>query len=456
MEIIDKKHNKLLYAIDLFIAWIVANVIKAVKCLVPKRWHRIAVALENHQQALQNVFGLTGLNALGGFLMLLTQVKLANALGASMYGVYSYCLAIGEVGAMIVRYGRNKTMTRDLIQRPNRRTFLIVNTFMLSAVNFLVFTLCVVLLHGQLDIELNAAYLLLIMAPCIVSMDFLPVYESMWLMGWHSIYYLIQRVLFLVAVWCLIVLYGSPSLLSLGVILFLSWLIVMGLQFHEVRLTITEPLLKLVSAKNILFLYKENFVIAMSCLFGVAFGPLIRLILKQYTDTASVGIYSAGMQIFLISQFILHQVGRVGNPMMAELGKEDCSVSKRRIFVNRYLFTMIASTIPFALPMLFFPRLITNLFFTAEYTELANYLPILALYLIALAIGAVFTQFLISIRKDKIYFTIYVADSLLTTATAYYAIPHWGVLGAFLSLCVPHGAAHISYAIASIKYLHKK
>lgn len=453
MVAIDKRNNKLLYTIDQSIARFVVYLIKILYVIVPNRWHDKLEKLEKHQQAVQNVFGLTGLNALGGLLMILTQVKLANSLGASTYGIYSYCLAIGEVGAMIVRYGRHKTMTRDLIQRPERRTFLIVNTFLLSAINFTFFALCVVAFHKQLDIEASMAYLMLILAPCLVSMDFLPVYESMRLMSWHSIYYLIQRVLFLVAVWVIVILYGSPTLLSLGIILTASWLLVLRIQFKEIGQTITESVKSMVSVRNVFMLYRENFVIALSCLCGVAFGPLIRLILKQYTDSASVGIYSAGMQVFLISQFILHQVGRVGNPMMAEVGKDNCSIRTRKAFVKRYLFTMVTSTIPFVIPMFFFPNFITSFFFTTEYAELSNYLPILALYLIALAMGVVFTQFLISMRKDKIYFAIYVLGSVFTVLTSYWAIPRWGVLGAFISLCAPHGIACLGYALASFNYL---
>ena len=206
---------------------------------------------------------------------------------------------------------------------------------------------------------------------------------------------------------------------------------------------------------NILSLYRENFVIALSTLFGVAFGPLLRMVLKQYTDDASVGIYSAGLQIFLISQFIMNQLGRVGNPVMAEIGKEGVSVAKQRNAIGKYILAMMACTIPFAIPLVLFPHALTHFFFTDEYASLGTYLPMFAFYLITLAIGIVFTQYLISKRKDRIYFALYIGGSILTIITAYATIPEWGVMGAVFSLCVPHGLTCIGYAIVSIKYLHK-
>lgn len=450
---INKYSNRFIYPIDAAISYFVASLIAFLEKFCPQSLSKQVGILEKYRQVLENIFGLTGLNALGGFLMLLTQVKLANTLGASTYGVFSYCLAIGEVGAMVVRYGRNKTMTRDLIQQPERRNFLIVNTFLLGVINLAIFMLIVALFHTSLDIEVSIVYMLLIVSPCLISLDFQPVYESMRMMSWHSIYNLMQKILFLVLVWLTICFWGCPSLLLLGITLFTSWITVLSIEFWEIKNTITGSLRKAVHWGNILILYKENFTIALSCLFGVAFGPLLRLILKNYTDDASVGIYAAGMQIFLISQFILNQIGRVGNPMMAEAGRNDCPVSRRRSFIKKYLVTMIGSTIPFALPMLFIPHIITRLLFTEEYAVLGNYLPLFAFYLITLAIGIVFTQFLISMRKDKIYFSIYMTGAMATVVTAHAMIPHLGVLGAVIALCIPHGIACIGYAIASIRYL---
>ena len=455
MTTVNKKKNKLLYAIDQSIARVLAIVLNLIVRFTPNQWKQKKEYLAEHQQTLHNVVGLTGLNALGGVLILLTQVKLANVLGASIYGMFSYYVAIGEVGCMIVRYGRHKTMTRDLIQRPEKTPFLIVNTFLLSALNLVLFTATVLFFHKLLDAELSWAFFFLVVSPCLISMDFQPVYEALRLMSWHSIYNLLQKALFLSSIWFVIYIMGTPTLISIGIVMFVSWVLVLMVQFQEIMGTFSEKISSFISISNIQSLYRDNFVIALSCMFGVAFGPLIRMILNQYADSRSVGIYSAGMQIFLISQFVLHQVGRVGNPMMAEVGKENSSLQKRVLFVKRYIVTMLAATVPFALPMIVIPQIITNCFFIEEYSSLAEYLPILAIYLVIFGIGVVFTQFLISVRADKSYFAIYVSASIATVATSYLLIPSWGVMGAMISLCVPNGVACIAYALASLKYLRK-
>lgn len=453
MDSIVKQNNKILYAIDQGVIYLVSLSLSLLEIIMPKKFSSKIILLREHQKALYNVFGLMILNAFGGILLLLTQVKIANVLGASLFGLYSYYLALGEVGAMVVRYGRNKTMLRDLVQLPEKRTSLITNTFFLGLFNLFLFLLIIISFHTPLDFTINITSLLLVISPCLVSLDFQPVYESLRMMSWHSIYNLLQKLFFLVFIWIFILSTRHLSLDILALILFFSWILVLFGQIIEIKGTLDTNWIHTIHLKSIKILYKDNFIIALSCFFGIAFGPLIRLILNKCTDSASVGIYAAGLQIYFIGQFILNQVSRVGNPMMAEVGKNDCPIKKRKDFVRNYLLVMIASTLPFAIPIVFFPRFVTNLFFSSEYSELAQYLPIFGMYLVVFALGVVFTQFLISLRKDKTYFIIYIGGAILTLIVSYIVIPKLGVLGAVLSLCVPHALSCICYCLFSLKYL---
>ena len=87
-----------------FFCWInqalitcVSRIICVIETLVPSKFSDKIRILRSHEVVFYNVIGLTFFNSLGGLLTILTQVKLANVMGASHYGVYSYCLAIGEV-----------------------------------------------------------------------------------------------------------------------------------------------------------------------------------------------------------------------------------------------------------------------------------------------------------------------------------------------------------------------
>ncbi len=451
---IAKEKNIVLYPLQNVIGYLVHIFLLLIKPFVIGKFKERLLKIEE-SKTFNNVIGLAVFNALGGLVMMLTNIKIANVLGAGAYGLYSYYLAIGEVGANVVRYGRHKTMTRDLIQKPPIFNSLISNTFIIGLINFLFVLVVVFLFRHQLDVETSLYAFLLIMAPCIGALDFQPVYESLKEISWHSIFYFIQRVSFMVAVWICICFVSQLSLSFLGVTLFLSWLIIEIIQYREIVVGLGIKIQREISWTRIWELYKSNFIIALSCLVGVAFGPAIRLILMEFADSNVVGVYSAGMQIFLISQFLMHQVSRVGNPLMAEAGKEGVSLAKRKTLCHKYFVIMFVTAIPFAIPLILFPQFITDICFTKEYSALGAYLPIFAIYLMALSIGNVYAQFLLSMRKEKVYFIIYIGSAVATVLSAIILIPLHPLLGAILALCIPQSISCLFYYICSVKYLKR-
>lgn len=451
MNGINIESNKLIFSIDRGIGWLFDGVFAICLKLAPSTVRERIEAMSKSDVA-HNALGLILLNALGGFLLLVTQIKMANVLGPAIYGIYAYCLAIGEVGTNFVRYGRHKTMLRDLVQYPERQHYLISNTFVLGIIN-LFFFLCVVLcFHSPLDIPVSLTYMLLIVSPCLVSLDFQMVYESYNLISWHAIYNFLQKALFLCPIWIAIVCFSLPLWL-IAVVACLSWIIVLGLEYREVTGSLNLKIAQNVNIKGLLSLYRENFPIALICCLEIAFAPLIRMVLKHYTDTSAVGVFSASLQIYSIAMFLLLQVARVGNPMMARIGKEGVSGSERKFFVKRYLWIMIGSALPFSCALLFVPHTLTALLFTSEYADIAAVLPILGLYLLFYTIGIVFMQFLISMRKDKTYFTIFSSSAIVTVICTFGLIPTYGLIGAALALCLPNGLACMAYCFCSLKYL---
>ena len=121
MPVIDKRANRLLYGIDYLLIKSVSFVLWIIRYSLPTKWSELISKEDRHINVLNNVVGLTFFNALGGMLLLFTQIKLANYMGAALYGIYSYYLALGEVGANVVRYGRDKTMLRELVQKPEEQ-----------------------------------------------------------------------------------------------------------------------------------------------------------------------------------------------------------------------------------------------------------------------------------------------------------------------------------------------
>ncbi|MBQ0088463.1 MAG: oligosaccharide flippase family protein, partial [Prevotellaceae bacterium] len=443
-DIINIKKNRILYSVDCILQLFVNTMFSALKLVSPQKYEAKVEALSTNR-SIRNIIGLTMFNALGGVLLMFTNIKLANALGATVFGIYSYCLAIGEAGSNFVRYGRHKTMLRDIVREPENRNSLINSTFLLSCINLVVFLIMVCIFHKQLDLVLCASTFFLIIAPCLISLDFQPVYESLKMMSWHSIYNLLQKVAFLIPIWLILAYKSSISLISLSIILFFSWLVSVITQVWEIKTNLKVKFRLKGQTDALLKLYKCNFLITLCCFTGVAFGPLIRLILNNYLDSSMVGIYAAGCQILVLSQFFIQQVARIGNPKMAEVCIPNYSKSAKISFIKKYVFVMEIIVMPFALALIFLSGVIVDFAYTTEYEALKTILPIYGIYLPICAAGIVFNQHMISIKNDKIYFSFYVGSAILSVVIALIAISKWGLIGGVLAHCIADGMASLCY-----------
>lgn len=451
--IINQKHNIILNGIDYVLGWFVKILLGISTYILPKRFSQQLCNISSSNGAIRNILGLLIFNAIGGLLIMVTNVKLANGMGAAMYGLFSYYLAIGEVGSNFVRYGRHKTMLRELIQKPEESRSLIKHTFWLGCINLLLFILIALVFHDLMQASLSITYILLIVAPCLISIDFQPVYEAEKLMSWHSIYYLIQKFCFLGGVWFIIAIDIRLELSAIAIILFISWLMVFIMQYREVVIRGGIQMFYNVRLSKIIDLYKSGFVIALCCIVGVAFGPLIRMIMNTQCNSESVGVYSAGLQLMAIARFFIVQIGRVGNPQMAKVCTPGYDIKQRCLFVYKYSLIMLACTVPFSVLMFLFPVQIVNLLFSAEYAVLSEALPVFSIYIIICSLGIVYNQYMISIRADNYYLTIYSSTALLSILIAYILIPNYGFMGGVYAYCFSDGVASILYMLFSIKKL---
>src|SRR5690242_5196244 len=64
-------------------------------------------------------------------LFFVAQILVANMLGAIQFGYLSYGMAIGNYGQTAVRFGMDRTMTRELVQRPGETSELIGGSYLL-------------------------------------------------------------------------------------------------------------------------------------------------------------------------------------------------------------------------------------------------------------------------------------------------------------------------------------
>lgn len=423
--------------------------------LYRRMWQLVLLQKRN----LQNLSMLVFVNFLMAGIGFITQVKIANTLGKESFGLLAYGLAIAAYGGVIVRFGLDKTLVRDLIHYPERFGELVFASLLLRWVlfGFVVIALLGWKLAAGAGSDVSWGLLLIIIASSMMSMDLQPVYDSWNKMGRHAVYNLIQRCLYFVAIWFLIL--SAPGRLSIfwigvatlgSVVLYLviqhSWAI-KRIDFSSSR----QPLFRAA-----IRMAKGNTTIWFAAMGALSFCSLNQLILKYYCGAAELGGYAAAWQIVSIAMLLLTQISRVGNPATARITRKDSSQSGRIRFLTKYSVVMFVVAAPVGIAALVCPELIIRFLFRPEYASAASVMRIMGIYIMVFSFGLVASQYVISSKMERTYFASVIVGGILSITLCLVLIPRIAGYGAALALLIAHGVSMGLYWIAMIQHVRKQ
>jgi O-antigen/teichoic acid export membrane protein len=150
------------------------------------------------------------------------------------------------------------------------------------------------------------------------------------------------------------------------------------------------------------------------------------------------------------AMLLVGQVGRVGNPATARVTRPENDGCKRKSFLLKYSCVMAVTALPVVIPSVFFPAWIMRSFFRPEYASSASVLRVLGLYLMVFSLGFVASQYVVSARMEKTYFSSVVLGGCLSLILCVILVPRLSGLGAALALLIAHSVSIALYSIAMI------
>ncbi|OHB76297.1 MAG: hypothetical protein A2Z25_24070 [Planctomycetes bacterium RBG_16_55_9] len=268
----------------------------------------------------------------------------------------------------------------------------------------------------------------------------------------HAFYYLVQRCLYFAAVWLMIILAADRfSIFWLGVLSIIVSVFYIILQGRwALRRMDFDGIAKAIP-NNTLVLAKANLLVWFSCLGCLSFGTINQIMLKFYGGRESLGGYAAGWQIASIAMLFLTQVARIGNPTMARATKPDATGKNRVPFLIKYsaIMTLVAS--PVCLAMIGWPGFILRLVYKPEYASSAGALRIMGFYMLVYSLGLVASQYVVSARLEKTYFSSVIVGGILSVLLCMRLIPAMGGVGASLALLISHAVSMGLYWVALVR-----
>lgn len=413
----------------------------------------------SQRKHIRNFSVLVCVNFLVAGLGFITKVKIANTLGKANFGLFAYGLAIASYGAAIIGFGLNRTLVRDLVHFPKRQGQLVASSLLLRFFMFLLVTVALLVWKfvSSEESDLTWSVVLLVFGQSMIGLELKALYDSWDRMSRHAVYNFIQRGVYFVAVWLMVLLAPkSLSIFWLGIFTIVAVTLYLILQckwafnridFNGIGRSIFTATIALA---------RGNLIIWFSVLGCLSFGTVNQIILKFYEGKESLGGYAAAWQIITIAILFLNQVARIGNPATARITKPGVEKANRIKFLVKYSAVMLLAVFPVCITAIIFPEMILRFIYKPEYVYAAGALRIMGIYMIIYSLGYVASQYIVSSRMEKIYFISVFIGGALSILFCLFLIPRLGGIGAALSLLIAHGISMGLYWVAMILHVRNR
>ncbi len=416
------------------------------------RLWKVVISQKKH---VQNLSVLVFVNFLIAGLGFLTRVKIANTLGREGFGLFAYALALGCYGAVIVRFGLDRTFVRDLVHYPSCFAQLVAGSLVLRGFLLILITLALIMWKFVFgNNELSWGVIAVVFGTSLMALDLRAVYDSWHKMSRDAVYNLIQRCCYYALIWIVVLfvpdklsigLIGTGTIVSAALYLFMQqrWAF-RRIEFYKAKESLAKAAIKLGFANLLVW------AAAIGCL---SFGVLNQLVLKYFRGNSELGGYAAAWQIVAIAMLLLNQVARIGKPAIARITREGTDRNTRRRFLVKYSAVMFAAASPIALGAMLWPDVILKILFRPEYASEAGTLRILGIYIMCFSLGLVASQYIVSARMEKTYFASVIVGGILSVLFCLFLIPKLGGIGAAISLLIAHGISMGLYWVAMINHI---
>lgn len=385
-----------------------------------------------------------------------TRVKIANLLGRDGFGLLAYGLALGTFGGVVVRFGMDRTLVRDLVHHRDRFGELVAGSILLRGIMF-VFVLFSLLLWKTSSYhtdDLSWGVIAIFISACMLSLDLQSVYDTWQKMERHAMYNLVQRCLYFAIIWMVVIF--CPEKLSINLIaaaLLVTAFLYLIMQHQWAWRQIIFNKTTKSFMKVALSMGSQNFVIFLAALGGFFISSLNQLVLKHLCGTAELGGYAAAWTITSLAMALLNQISRIGRPAIARITREGTGQAARIRFLSKYSTVMFMVAASIGIPAFVFPELILRTIFSPEYISVSGIMRIMGIYIIVYPFAIVSSQYVVSAHMEKLYFINVIFGGCLSIILCYILIPKFFGVGAAFALLIAHGITIALNSTGMIKHL---
>ncbi len=367
---------------------------------------------------------------------------IARYLGPTNYGLVSYVVAFAGLFSFVSSLGIDGILNRELISHPEKRDELMGTGFVLKLFGgglAFIFSLISAFVFNS-DHLMRALLVLfslsfVLQAPFVINIFFqsqVRARENFKVQFFGTLISSCLKVILILAgggvIW-LILIYALDSLWQ-GIFLFLF--------YKRENLKISSWRFKVRIAGR---LWHDSWPLMLSSAAAFIYSRIDQVMLGKMMNETAVGLYSAGVKITEVFNFIPGIVCGSLFPAIINAKKTSQKIYNRRLSNLYGLMGLLAFIIALIITLSAEP--IINWLFGAQYLESAVVLKIYIWSSMGLFIGTGMTTYLIAENKSKIIFFIHFLAMAVNVVLNLILIPPYGIVGAAW-------ATTISYSILSL------
>ncbi len=362
---------------------------------------------------------------------------LANELGAQSYGTLSFGIVVGTLVSSIANFGAERTLVRDLVQRPNRDALLTSSLVL----RFLFTILILVTVTAFEYLNESEAHRAPVVALCALAACFWAISPVAWFdvryrMHHHAFITLVEKCLYLGTVYFALRVRNVTDVAVIAACLAGTRLVSFLAQLSIVSRAFRPDFTGLLA--NMRSLVIDNVFIVSAALSNLLISHWNQIVLDYEVSTRSLGYYSLAFQMTAVITLLQGQFVRVLFPKIAVLTSADADPHEAKIALRRYVLLGGAMSVGVALPLALVAPFVISTFFNSDYVQAIQPLRILCVWTVVFGPGRVINAFLVNLRLDRALMLCSLIAGIAAIVLGQLLIPHFNESGVALALLLGH------------------
>lgn len=358
---------------------------------------------------------------------------LANKLGHEKYGIIGYGLVVGAILKAFINFGNERTLVRDLTHTPNPDEMLSASIVLRSiSAAFALIGLAVWLIGFPPELGEGWPIVFCAIAGGLMGLTPKAWYDFRYEMNIQAGLLLLEKIVYGV----LLYLFLSMNLpvdqvLLVAVILMVMRFSGISAQWYYALKSFRPTWSNL--KKNLLWLYRENFMVFLATLGNLVAPYMNQLFLGHKDGLAELGKYFIAFQIYTMIQMLQQIFNRLFGPRIAQITQpgSDKNIMKKKLF--QFLLYSFLMNLSILLPLILLAPWAFETFLRAEYAEAVVPFQILCTSTFLFGLGMVLSQFVICLRLNAHYFGLSMSRATLAIVVGVALIPKYGLIGVALT-----------------------